>query len=403
MPPAIEAADGRKVRGTCLISAAAWLVAGAPISATQERHTPDAWTQAVRAHHAGRPDESAIFVASWSESDLNSALDDVKRSIDRVKRQLDRNPEHFAEVNTTIRRAALLHADVAILLPARSNWQRRTTTTLTVRDGQVIGSDQPNVHWEFSRSLLDLLQPDPMSDGFARLWYEATSDWLIEEGRWSEAMPHLERARQLFPADARLALYLGVAHELFAEPRIQRAIATQPLGAGRSTVGTEDAELRQAVRYLQRALELDPSLTEASIRLSHVYILQERFREAASDLQRVLARTTSPILRYYALILLGRAHVGLREPIEARAFFEQALALVPTSQMAHLSLAQLSWDATARADALRHLEVLRAPLVESQRGDPWWVYFVTHVPSSSELLVQLRAMPVTGPPGGKRP
>jgi tetratricopeptide (TPR) repeat protein len=388
------------------IAFSGWVIAAAivavPVDGRQAAHTPEAWMRAVGAHQAGRADDSATFVAAWTDTELNEALERLRRSVDRVKRAADGGGKDAAALNRTIRHAAVLHADLAILLPASSNWQSRGASTIVVRDGEVAGRDQRNVHWEIGRALIELLQPDPTADDFARLWYDATAAHLIEQSHWSDAVPHIERARQLFPADAKLALYLGAAHETFASPRIQRAFARAPLSSNRAAIDSEDGELRQAARLFQRALELDPTLVEASVRLAHVFIEQERFQEASERLQLALPSVTAPMLRYDALVLLGRAQENLARRAEARASYQAALELFPTAQTPHLSLAQLSWNAGARSDALQQLTILSAPLVESRRADPWWVYLLSHFPSSSELLAEVRGR-LAAQDAGKQP
>ena len=102
-----------------------------------------------------------------------------------------------------MKRAAVLHADVAILHRTVDGYDlpRTPRRAILVGDGSEIGEMGGTIHWEFARRILDALPPGAADDGDVRQWYRTTAAWLQECNEYAEFQPHLARARLLFPAD----------------------------------------------------------------------------------------------------------------------------------------------------------------------------------------------------------
>jgi tetratricopeptide (TPR) repeat protein len=257
-----------------------------------------------------------------------------------------------------------------------------------VNDGQKVGARGGTVHWSFARRLLDLLPPDED----VLLWYRATAAFLQSWDEYSELEPHLKRARELFPRDAALLLYEGALHETYAEPRIQDLFEIPPPRYGRALtklIGDAKGEWQQAADRFEKALEVDPGLTEARIRLAHVRGMQRRHEEAAIELRRCLGEPLSPLMDYYASLLLGREEQTLGRREAAREAWARAVALYPGAQSPRLGLSQLARDEGDRASALGALELLNRP-----RGievDPWRTYSRgAHATGVDELFAEMR-------------
>src|SRR5437763_4468166 len=108
---------------------------------------------------------------------------------------------------------------------------------------------------------------------------------------------HLEHGREIFPDDADLAMLMGAHHEAYATPGVQTAVRSAFLPTGvRLDVQSERTELRDAEKYLRRAVELKPDYAEAHIRLGRVLALIGRDAEAADHLRRGLQCTDEPLL-----------------------------------------------------------------------------------------------------------
>jgi tetratricopeptide (TPR) repeat protein len=373
-----------------------------------------AWLFAVSRHTPGQQDHWVATLASWNRGDVNGVVDELKKllaSVDRETRpdtavwSLPLYPYGVSDVpslNRLLTRAAILHAEVAFFNHTEAGYSlppddRRN---IVVADGRTLGTVAGTFHWEAGRTLLDEVRPSPTADDDVRLWYEMTSAMLQRVEDYADLVPHLARARELFPRDAALALYAGTMHENLAEPNIQntgikttqRARPGSPCtlydcrgSANRQTApfGAPDSERRQAEMLFREALRLDPALSEARIRLARILGLQGSHAEAVTELQRVLSSERRPLLRYYALGLLGREQQTLGQRDSARIAYEAASALYPTAQSPRLALSQLARDAGDRVQAVAQLDVLRG---RGAPSDPWWSYGRTHAPDVFELM-----------------
>ena len=378
------------------------------------------WLSSVVRHAPGQRDDPVTRLAPWPPGDVDAVLEELKKLLRAVERvdvsfwSLALQPYGVTDVpalNRMLKQAAILHADVAVLYRNDSGYSLPPDSQVNtlITDGRAVGLVAGTIHWEAGRRALDLVRPGPAADDDARLWYQATSAMLQAWGDYSGLLPHLARARALFPRDAALALYDGTVHENFAEPRLQNARAQAAPRAGpvlpctrldcftptsapqpQAPFGTPDSEWRVAERLFRQALQIDPALSEARIRLARVLWLRGRHEEALSELQRVLTDPLPPLLRYYALGLLGREQQRLGRRDLARTAYAQASTLYPGAQSPRLGLSQLARDAGDQVQALAELEVLRQPPASDARADPWLDYTHTHVPDAFALIEELR-------------
>jgi tetratricopeptide (TPR) repeat protein len=385
------------------------------------------WLAAVERHEPGTADDPAVEVGSWSRTELQTlgvdlaSLAQLMRSpntnvfflgsndrrprrpilytrteLERL-RGLARAAARHDDENFVMKRGALLHADIAMLVPGKSEPLDNRPPSGSQRfmmlstDGRQLSVEHTAVHWELARTLLDNVMPDPSRDAMVRLWYRATAAYL-ESRVQLDLVPLFDRARQLFPDDADLLFYGGCLHETFAAPRIQVAVQTAVLPPGMwPDVVSEHAELRQAETFFKRALDIEPGMAEARIRLGRVLALQGRHADAARELRRALEATSDSLLLYYAELFLGGEEEALDHRDAARASYEHAAALYPRAQSPHLALSQLARRFGDRAGALRAIQqVLRPPADESDRDDPWWTYHTAQGRNADDLLAALR-------------
>jgi tetratricopeptide (TPR) repeat protein len=155
-------------------------------------------------------------------------------------------------------------------------------------------------------------------------------------------------------------------------------------------VQSVSAELRRAEQLYKRALERDPALVEARIRLGRVLGLRGRHEEAIDQLRQGQS-AGEPVLRYYAHLFLGGEFEALGNGTEARRSYEQAAILAPTAQSPLLGLSRVADRAGDRA-AARELvgRVLKLPVGDLEYNDPWWVYEVAHARNVDQLFEDLR-------------
>jgi len=206
--------------------------------------------------------------------------------------------DRTGDVNYVLKRAALLHADIAMLQPhalvepfSEPVRQGRTlgprSWRIDISDGRSLDVGLTAVHWDIARLALDHVRPPksdkpaPERDAMVRAWYRATAAWM--QFREDHDTLHLEHARQIFPDDAELQFLSGCQRETYASPAIQAAARSVTLPTG-LTVGIESerAELRQAEGFFRRAIALRPDIAEAHLHLGRVLALTGRHAEAAA-------------------------------------------------------------------------------------------------------------------------
>lgn len=200
--------------------------------------------------------------------------------------------------------------------------------------------------------------------------WKALGTAIVMQGRAAEALPALEQAATLLPADIEAQINLGnLLHELGrqadAEKRYRQAIGIDPRNAeAHRHLGITLCELGQlasAEESCRRALELKPDSAEASSNLARVLYAQGRLSEAEQCYRQTLK--LNPVL--------AEAHCDLATLLneqfrfaESEAGFRRALDLKPDYLWALINLG------VALNESGRHAEaeaVLRRALVLGPR------------------------------------
>jgi hypothetical protein len=275
--------------------------------------------------------------------------------------------------NRVLQRAAIFHADVAMLviplLPGRAGCSARAT--LLLKDGNSVGAGCVGIHWTHGRLLLDAVRPDPGKDPVARLWYVATITYLLEIGDFANADPQIARARLLFPDDPAILFEHGLFHEGFASPYIQ----TAALESGADIRGAS-VHLDEAEDLYRRAVKGNSKFVEARVHRGFVLGLLGQHRDAAEELRLVAPAAAEPQLRYYAELFLGRAEESLGNRVAARDHYGRAAELYPQAQSPLLALALLARQFGDRAGAQSAMrQVLALSQARDMAADPWWRYY----------------------------
>lgn len=302
--------------------------------------------------------------------------------------------------NFIVRRAGLMHTDVAMLglaapsAPDLSPGQQ--SVRMSISDGHQTGLTQPDLHWEFARKLMDLVaapesvKPAPGGDAMVRRWYVATAAWMLVGGHHENT--HLNHGREIFPDDPELAMLSGAQHEAYATPSVQTAVRSAFLPTGvRLDVASERTELRDAEKDLRRAIELKPDFAEAQVRLGRVLSQTGRDAEAVDHLTRGLDATRESLLRYYGSLFLGAAEEKLGHVDAAKVAYERAAMLYPSAQSPLLGLSELARRAGHRDDALKAMErVYGLERISPSDGDPWWRYTYVQGRNADALIDALQ-------------
>jgi tetratricopeptide (TPR) repeat protein len=242
--------------------------------------------------------------------------------------------------------------------------------------------------------------------GVARTFYYAAAAVLQEDGHLGFLHTHVNAGLSLLGDDAVLLMYRATVRQAFADPRLQtfarprsvvgtgtveRAmhLASGPIGLTARPQQTS-FELDQAGRDLRRALELDPQLVEAHIRLAHVLADKGRHDEAATLLRPAIAPTLPAFLEYYGALVLGRSEERLGRMAEARAAYERAQRRFPDAQVPRVALSRLALIEGRASEAVAGLVAALSSRGPDAPEDPWWWYFRSHAPDAGALIAAMR-------------
>jgi hypothetical protein len=383
-----------------------------------------AWVDAALHHRPGEIDRAAKEIAA-------APLEMFRTVVGDLQSQLQKDLSKPEERNNVRRRGALLHTDIALLLPDKAaafkwsdapllggawEWEGDGKRTLVRRappslvyyvDGQFVARYSETGHWPFASWLLSGMEPDAASSEFVRDWYRAVAATFLHQQDFGRSRHHLARARGVLPHDPVLLFYAGAMHEgqaMVSEVAAQRTLArdeapqqTQypmfdgtfvPMAPERSF--RVRGELQSAETMYREALKYGAS-EEARIRLGRVLGQLGKHREAL----KVLGTTAPPAdarLAYFHSLFLGSQYAALGRVRDACTSFERAATLFPTAQVPLLAISQVCLRSGDRADALAVVDrIASLPQDTSRRADPWWEYHASAAADAEEGLRLLRA------------
>lgn len=400
------------------------------------------WADAVTSHVPGEADSAVRAVWLLTLEDRKTLHPGMALLLDAIagKRVTAKSPpeRRIADIGVALarrpgapeflKRAAVLHGGAAMLgylppliRPIPPSVQRSPSRAVAMmapllierrlyleNDGQVVGMTVADWNWIFARSLLDRLK-SPAADPFVGQWYHATMAFMFQRRIFGEVQWHLEHAAEVLPNDARILLDRGSEKEQQGLPRSQSALSDEDLvtlrgrgslvsRTGQSTsvgldMGIQPAEVsnRAAEGFYRRAVERDPRLFEARVRLARLLTLRSKYAEAL-DVITAAPPGTAPdaIAEFYAQLFAARAERGLGRLDEAASRIRQARDLFPDAQsalMAASHIAMLRADEAGAVEPLRHLALL--PYKRDAEDDPWWMYETFTGRYASTLITEM--------------
>jgi tetratricopeptide (TPR) repeat protein len=308
---------------------------------------PKQYLDAVLAYRQGDIDNAVDQLVDWPPDDLkraNSILAD-----DRVRDWRLRAS------------AAMLHVEVIL----RHSTHPQTPVSLHLAMGQ--------------RVVDNLDVPE-----FVRRWYSLAGSIYLSNMDPGAANAIIDRGLRLFKDDARLQMLAGEVEELrghIADGNLhdRETVRLTPPGGRRSLLFAESS--------YRRAVELDPTLDEARLRLGRVVFLRNDPKAARAELERVARDTAIPRLRYLAHLFLGAVSEYQNDLATARVEYRQALVAGPECQTPYVALTFVE-AALGHTDVARDLIAHYAALSTEAAADPWWFYQNGGV--DEESLVSLR-------------
>ena len=298
-----------------------------------ERSIARRWTDNVLAHQPGVVDRPLLDIAAQSADHL----DIVRRRIrDLVKKTpTDRR-------NDILRRGALAHMDIALLMPERAAdyvqsddgrgqaftfdafetprttlYRREPDRLVFSLDGEFVDLGVETAHWAMARGLLRGVLPHAGSDEFVRLWYRAVTAHFEDAFLLGNARYHLRHALDVLPKDPIILFYAGALHEALASARIQSVPMTRRDLAGQLKFPSSREEWLEAERLLAAAVK-EHGPPEATLRLARVRGRLGKHEDAAVMLRDIGPRLDEPALQYFGALFLGSEEAALGRADVAR-------------------------------------------------------------------------------------
>lgn len=390
-----------------------------------------AWIDAVERHTPGRLDAPLEDASRWSRSDLLSLRVDLSvlyllvndPSLRRVrfvpseelKRLLaDASPvpvivvfdeqlldqmrpfaQHVraAGPGRITKRGVVLHTDLVTLgfdnseiiaAPRRGSSDRRR---VFVDDAHLTAVSHSPVHWDIARFLATRVKSSADSEEWVADWYRATVAFMQREQQYGS--DQLRHALQTAASDPQVLLLGGGEHEALASRPVQAFVhATVRSATMALPVESADRELAEAQRLFSRALDRNPGLVEARVRLGRVLALRGQSAEAIRHLHQASLVPTEPLIAFYAFLFLGSELVRQGDYAGARAAYLEAAERFPLAQSVNLSLAELAWR-FGRRDEMEMRTKIALDSADAA-SDPWRTYHAAHGRSAALLLQQVR-------------
>jgi tetratricopeptide (TPR) repeat protein len=233
--------------------------------------------------------------------------------------------------------------------------------------------DERNRHIDIAATLARSLFDPPRGhrsdragsdEAFLRVWFRYLAAEWMSRGPYNKAWDAIDMGRQQAGEDAELDLAEGALHELtwrLAHEERQRVFGF----AG---------DLEHAERALKKALGVDPHLDEARLRLARVQTKRGRPADAIDTLAPMESPATEPGFLYLARLFEGDAWEAQQELRRAEAAYRAAMAVLPQSASAPLSLAHLLFIHGRRDEASDLVRSLATSATAQSQQEPWLPY-----------------------------
>ncbi len=365
-----------------LLSVALLLLAplAAAASAGETSELLPSYLDLVDRYRAG--EETQLALASWPLENIRTVVRELVIQIDPCPRDL------------CLEAAALLHTEVAMALLARV-WIVEADAHLSAAR-RLLGLGP---RFELSSPYLEESAERKLA--FRRAWLLAVGHHLLARSDPPEALRYFEDCLELFPEGTDVLLAVGSVRELMGsvEGLIPSRMARRTSRPGRYVhsrfsagerveSGSMKRQLKAAEKLFRRAIELDPGLEEAHLRLGRVLLQRSHEHEAAAELRWVVENSTDSRLLALAHLFRGQLQEDGGRLQEAVIAFRAALWADSESQAARLALSHVLHRLGEPAAAA---EAARAVLERTLVGLDCWMAYHYGFPGRFEIaLEQLR-------------
>jgi tetratricopeptide (TPR) repeat protein len=220
------------------------------------------------------------------------------------------------------------------------------------------------------------------AQAFERRWFAFVAGMLTANSLLDRADFLIRDGLTLYPREPRLYVARGALQEMrvalrSADPRESRQITVRDRG-----LETSAADYRRAVEY-------DPMLAIAHLRLGWVHVMQHDGR-ARADIERGLAVSSEPVDRYLAYLMRGGLAERESRFEDAVGEYESARTIGPACQTPYIALARVE---TALGRPSRAREIIGAFTALAEKApDPWWDFHLGAFDATALIWLRREAM-----------
>ena len=345
--------------------------------------------------YRGAEREGAVAaVGLRTQREIEAETRVLLEAVKAAARAEDSTQEEVAQGEARLLAAAGLLSDAALRTLRRGN-PRRTRWQL-----------------EAAARLVRATRPTGGFGGFTRRFSVVAGLMLHVTGDLSGAYEMLSEGRRPGEDDAELLLALGAVSETIAtlrrydlppesrrrrDQRAERQFTIEgEAGGGHELPGVTLAEVEA---LYAKALEQDPGLLPARLRLGRVLVLSGKPQEALPELERVWRESPRSRQYYMARLFEGQAREGLGDLPGAALAFSAAAERLPQAQSAFVALGRALdrlGERTRAQEAFDQAIRRRA----QPRNDPWWDYLAGELDRIEGLFEELRGLVPLGGSSG---
>jgi tetratricopeptide (TPR) repeat protein len=260
--------------------------------------------------------------------------------------------------------AALLHTEAAFSLRSADR----------IRESQL--------HVALARGLVEAgkgVGPAPSPGGApsfeCRFLLAVTYD-LAETSDHSEALRLSKEAERSCEGQSEFWLARGALHEMAWSLRLDVPVPPEAETPAETLVASrKEGRERELARFcLQRAIEIEPTSSEAHLRLGRVFSGAGKPDEAVRELSWVIDHDRATERLYLGNLFLGDVREAQSRHAEAAALYRVAQGLVPRAQSAILALSFLKMASDTPASAREALLPALRTRPDPDLLDPWLLY-----------------------------
>jgi tetratricopeptide (TPR) repeat protein len=356
------------------ILASGWAVVRSTDAASQQQgqrpYTLDEYFALSARVRTGDIEHAVTEIENWNRR----AFRDLRDQLSRLRKSLEGPSQLILDTwgRADIEGLAMLHTEAAI------------------RSSSLSTKETSHANW--AKQLLDLFEGLGVDQSFRRRWHVAWGAHLQATLRLQELADHVDEALRKWQDDPDLLTMAGSVYESSAQRSVMLRTGSDyvPMQLQRRERPNPDRTRALAERYYRQALDVQPELFDASLRLGRILLETSRSDEALAQLTHAATRATSSKERYLARLFLGRAYVRTQRWQEAIAAYTDADSLLPQCQTAALALSHAYLRQGNKEQAQAQVTIALDRSKQGRCEDPWWEYEFGYGRRADALLEELR-------------